>query len=293
MSIHLNPGDIDLLEKLALGLLVHPGSSPVSKPRLFLGKIPEHFPIEIPISEQNLVIGTLARSETQIEIVLEGNLTPEEVFSFYRAQLTSQGWHEPENLRSQGGGFIHSSIGPYEMLTFCQESSGAGLTLHIVSIESATTMVRLNLSLDRSRNPCKPRASMQNHRKLQGMIPRLVPPPGAQQHGGSGGSSSDEAHTTTTLTTHLALDALTTHYADQLTQAGWTKTNTGASGPVAWSSWHFTSEEQEPWSGLLFILKTPEKPDDYFLYVRVTWSKPASDQKLTDWFSNSSTFSIG
>jgi hypothetical protein len=104
--------------------------------------------------------------------------------------------------------------------------------------------------------------------------------------------NSDEAHTTTTLTTHLALDVLATHYAGQLTQAGWTKTDTGVNGPMAWSSRHFTSEEQEPWSGLLFILKIPEKPDDYFLYIRVAWSKPENDQKFTGWFS-SSTFSIG
>ena len=149
MSENPTPGEIDLLEKLALGLLVYPGDPRASKPRLFLGKIPENFPIEVPMPEQSRVVGTLARSETQVEIVLESDLKPEEVISFYRAQLTSLGWH----------------------------------------------------------------------------------------------------------------------------------------------SWHFTSEDQEPWSGLFFILKTPEKPDDYFLYVRAAWTRPESDQKFTGWFSSSSTLS--
>ena len=68
MSTHLNPDDIDLLEKLALGLLVHPGNSQVSKPRIFLGKIPEHFPIQIPVSEQSRVLGTLARSKPRLRL---------------------------------------------------------------------------------------------------------------------------------------------------------------------------------------------------------------------------------
>jgi hypothetical protein len=88
MSENPTPGEIDLLEKLALGLLVFPGDPRVSKPRLFLGKIPENFPIEVPMPEQSRVVGTLARSETQVEIVLESDLTPEEVVNFYRAMAS-------------------------------------------------------------------------------------------------------------------------------------------------------------------------------------------------------------
>ncbi len=294
MSENPTPGEIDLLEKLALGLLVYPGDPRASKPRLFLGKIPENLPIEVPIPEQSRVVGTLARSETQVEIVLESDLTPEEIFSFYRAQLTSLGWHEPEGMwPHHAGGFLHSDFGPHMNITFCQEPGGAGLTLNILQLESTTTDVRLNLSLDREMNPCAQQAMMRRHMRHHEMyeiIPPLIPPRGAQQSGWSGGSSSDEVHTTATLKTTLALDALAKQYADQLSQAGWTQTDAGASGPLAWHTWHFTSEDQEPWSGLFFILKTPEKPDDYILYVRAAWTKPESDQKFTGWLSSSSTF---
>ena len=115
--------------------------------------------------------------------------------------------------------------------------------------------------------------------------------PANAQHGGGGGSGSDEVHTTATLKTNLALDTLAKHYADQLSKDGWTQTDTGMSGPLAWHTWHFTSkEDQQPWGGLFFILKTPEKPDDYFLYVRAVWIKPESDHKFTGWYSTISTF---
>lgn len=294
MSENPTPGEIDQLEKLALGLLVYPGDPRASKPRLFLGKIPENLPIEVPVPEQSRVVGTLARSETQVEIVLESDLTPEEVFSFYRVQLTSLGWHEPEGMWPHPGGFLHSDFGPHMNITFCQGSGGAGLTLNILQLESRSTDVRLNLSLDREMNPCAQQAMMgrqMHHHGMYEIIPPLAPPRGAQQRGGGGGSGPDEAHTTATLKTNLALDALAKHYADQLSQAGWTQTDAGASGPLGWHTWQFTSEDQEPWSGLFFILKTPEKPDDYFLYVRAAWNKPESDQKFTGWLSSSSTFS--
>ena len=205
VSENPTPGEIDLLEKLALGLLVYPGDPRASKPRLFLGKIPENLPIEI---------------------VLESDLTPEEVFSFYRAQLTSLGWREPEGMWPQhGGGFLHSDFGPHMTSTFCQEPGGAGLTLNILQLESTTTKVRLNLSLDREMNPCAQQAMMRRQMHHQGMyeiIPPLVQPQGAQQRSGGGGSGSDEVYTTAMLTTNLALDALAKQYADQLSQTGWT-----------------------------------------------------------------------
>lgn len=68
------------------------------------------------------------------------------------------------------------------------------------------------------------------------------------------------------------------------------QTGAGADGPIAWYIWRFTAEDQEPWSGLFFVLKTPDKPDDYFLYIRATWIEPEGDQKGSGWFSNISLF---
>lgn len=126
----------------------------------------------------------------------------------------------------------------------------------------------------------------QRHHRMFETIPPLAPPSGAQQRGGGGGGGSDEVHTTATLKTNLALDVVAKHYADQLVQGGWTQTGAGADGPMAWYTWRFTAENQEPWRGLFFVLKTPEKTDDYFLYIRATWIEPEDDQQGSGWFSS-------
>lgn len=294
MSENPTSDEIKLLEKLALGLLTYPSDPRVAEPRLFLGKIPENLPVQISVPEKSRILGTLARSETHVEIVLESDLKPEEIASFYRTQLASQGWHEPEDMQvHRQGGFLHSSIGPYTNMTFCQESSIAGLTLSMQRMQGTATSIRLNLSLDREMNPCaqqtRDRRQMtphQRHLRMFEMIPPLAPPFGTRQRSGGGSSGTDEVYTTASLKTDLALDAVVKHYADQLIQGGWMQTGAGADGPLAWSTWHFTAEEQEPWSGLFFVLKTPEKPNDYYLYIRATWVEPEDDQKGSGWYSN-------
>ena len=293
MSENPTSDEVKQLEKLALGLLIYVADPRVAEPRLFLGKIPENLPIELPVPEQSRVLGTLARSETQVEIVLESDLKPEEIASFYRTQLASQGWNEPEDMQPhRQGGFMHNNFGPYTHMTFCRESNIAGLTINVQQLQSATTNVRLNLSLDREMNPCVQQARNrrqmmlhQRHHRMFEMIPPLSPPPGAQQRGGGGGSGSDEVHTTATLKTNLTLDIVAKHYADQLVQGGWTQTGAGADGPMAWYTWRFTTEDQEPWRGLFFVLKTPDKPDDYYLHIRATWIEPEDGQQGSGWFS--------
>src|SRR5258708_9497377 len=137
-------------------------------------------------------------------------------------------------LHHHAGGCVHSDFGPHMNITFCQGAGGVGLALTVLQLESTTTDVRLNLSLHRDMTQCAKQAMMRHHmhhHEMYEIIPPLVPPRGAQQRGGGGGSSPDEAHTTATLKTNLALDALAKHYADQLSQAGWTQTDAGTSGP--------------------------------------------------------------
>ena len=136
MSDHLAPDDFEQIEKLLLGLLVTPGDLWEVKPRLFLGKIPENLPVELPVPEQTQVLGTLARSEAHVEIVLESELTAEEVLRFYRTRLIALGWQVPDPLvLYHPGGFVDASFDPNttdtsrHAATFCHAASGAGLTV--------------------------------------------------------------------------------------------------------------------------------------------------------------------
>ena len=88
-------------------------------------------------------------------------------------------------------------------------------------------------------------------------------------------NSSRDSHSAAGLTTPLGLEAVATHYADQLSRGGWIQIESGTSGPLAWQRWQFTNEDQEPWIGLFFALHTPEESSDYFLYVRTTGNPPA------------------
>ncbi|MGO8948972.1 MAG: hypothetical protein ACLQUY_15250 [Ktedonobacterales bacterium] len=283
-----SPGELALLEKLAVGLLASPGDPRGTQPRLFLGKIPESLPVEVPVPDQTRVLGTLARSETNVEILLESDLTPEDIRTFYRTRLTALGWHEADFGSPHQGGFLHSRFGRSTNIVFCQVQGGAGLTLNLAPPESTPTTVRLTLSLDRDMNPCAREAMRRGdlrHHTPHDLIPALVPPQGAQQRSGGGGGSSNEVHTTATVITALGLDAVAQHYGDQLSQAGWKQTDVGTSGPLAWHTWQFTSDDQEPWTGLFFALKTPGKLDDYFLHVRAAWSLPESNPTFTGWMS--------
>lgn len=295
MSESQIPDEDNELEKLALRLLVYPGDPRVNKPRLFLGQIPANLPVEVPIPEQSYVVGTLARSEEQVEIVLTSNLKAEEVLSFYRERLKPLGWNEQDDAElHRMGGFLHGHLDSTNHVTFCQSSYGAALTLNIMQLEGTTTDVRLDLNLDNENNPCAPQQTrMRRHMRHPGLyevIPSLSPPTGTQQQGGSGSSGMDEASTSATLKTDVTIDVVLKHYANQLSQAGWTQIAEGASGPLAWNTWKFTYEDQESWHGQFFILKTPEKQEDYFLFVRATWDQPESSSKRSGWLRSSGSF---
>ena len=180
------------------------------------------------------------------------------------------------------GGFIPLDFAPREtpashhMVSFRHDASGARLTVNTLLLGDGTVRTRLDLHLISPRTQRMvahhPLPSAQARRPI---IPFLIPPPGARQQPRTGGGGSSEFHSTALLTTALELEALANHYANQLRGGGWTETASSMSEPLAWQAWQFTGEERKPWSGLFFALHTPERPDDYFLYVRVALNLPS------------------
>jgi hypothetical protein len=258
MSNQPSSGDHERIEKLALGLLMRPNDPWEVQPRLFVGKIPENLPLELPVPEQTEVLGTLARNASTVDIVLESTLTAKEIQSFYRTRLTALGWQEPdEDLPYHPGGFVRHPGPPPQMpdsflrhtITFCHDASGAGLAITVFPQEDHTTRVRLELALERYRNRCAELARIRQ--QAQGMMPKLIPylfpPPGAQQHSRSSGGGWREVDRAAVLTTTLGLQDVAEHYGEQLHRAGWTQTGQGVSGPLAWQTWHCISDEQQLW----------------------------------------------
>ena len=55
----------------------------------------------------------------------------------------------------------------------------------------------------------------------------------------------DETSSSATVQTAIGMETLVRHYTAQLEKAGWTRTNEGESGPVAWNSWRVEDEEPD------------------------------------------------
>lgn len=178
-------------------------------------------------------------------------------------------------LVSPRGGFVHSHLRALEhSALFCQGPRGPALNVRALTEQAGFTDMRLNLDLDERNSPCAQSARMRRQQRLhmigfERLIPPLAPPAGAQQMGGGGGSSANDSYySSATLEADDDLAALAAHYAAQLEQAGWTRTDAGQSGPLAWHSWAFHDEDGEPWRGFFFILKTPGTEHEHFLYIR-------------------------
>jgi transposase len=145
--------------------------------------------------------------------------------------------------------------------------------------DAAQRSVVLSLALERYMNRCAELA--RRRRQAQGMMPKIIPyllpPPGAQQYSRISGGGWREVDSAAVLTTTLGLEAVAAHYGEQLRRAGWTQTDQGASGPLAWQTWHCISDEQQPWTGLFLALHTPKQPADYYLFVRASRNVPTTN----------------
>ena len=285
------PGNHEaLLETLALRLSVRAFDPRTDKPQLFVGQLPDGLPVELPMLQGSRVIGSRARSAKHLDIVLDVPLPPEQALAFYKEQLLAAGWNEPEQAMHtpRHGGFVHSSLlARQHNALFCKGLHGPALNVIALLEQDGFTDVRLNLNLDERESPCGQSTRMARMQRLHGrageqLIPPLIPPANAHQRGGSGGGGDDSWYSTATLETDVDLGTLARHYSTQLEQAGWARTDEGTSGPAAWHIWTFQDEDNEPWYGMFFMLKTPGKEREYFLYIRVEWGNKPEQR---GWFS--------
>jgi hypothetical protein len=249
-----------------------PVAREVQWPKIFVGRLPEEMPIDIPIPEGLEVVGSLLRDERNpyddpsVEIVLDAGMPAERVRDAYRELMTAAGWSEPDQ-RGFGGGFGFRPIGVTAL--FCRGERGPALYLSArdtaANDRGAPTDVRLRLVMGSRYSPCAPEPY--HEPDFERMIPNLAPPPGAYQYPGGGGGSTDDVHATATLETDLEPAAVGVHYANQLEGAGWTRTDESRGGKQAWSTWRFADEDGSPWSALFFALQLPEAPRRFFLLV--------------------------
>jgi hypothetical protein len=269
---------VAMLQELALRLTTSPFDQRTQQPQLFVGQLPGNLPFELPIPAGSRIVGSLARGPEHIDMVLDVPLAPEQALAFYKEQMQAAGWGEPEQPMGpmmRAGGFVHTHLSAFSNnALFCKGSRGPALRFMAWAGQAGVTDVRLSLNLDEQNSPCgeSARTRRQQHMHamgLESLIPPLTPPAGTQQRGGGGGGGGDSWYSTATLEADGDLATLAAHYADQLEKAGWTRTDGGQSGPGAWHTWTFQDEDQEPWQGMFFMLKTPGREREYFLYIKI------------------------
>ena len=258
--------------------------------QILLGQIPS-LPVEFPLPEGSSVLGTLIRSPDSAEVILDMPLSAEQVIAFYKERLGADGWVEPDVFRGhRRSGFTHAGFpGETNSITLCKGADTPGFNIQAFSGRGSLTDVRIDIA-GGEYSPCfqqrGPKSRRMERHGFHDLIPALAPPEGARQTGGGGSSGQDTVSSHAMLETDVELAALIPHYAKQIEAAGWIKQDEGQSGTFAWNAWKFQDEDNEPWRGTFFILKSPGRQREYSLYVEAKWDQ--EEKPSGGWFSYSS-----
>lgn len=248
----------------------YPGGPEPGGVQILAGQLPEDMPVELPMPRDAEVVGSVARGDQNVEIILDVPGEPQSVLDAYEEQLVAAGWREPELDGPSGGGFVPPD-GAFASL-FCREGEEPYLTVSVFPLDDgdmSDVRVSLNSAPEGFSTPCEEQMVPPGPPGVQGLIPRLEAPRGATMlEGGEGGGGGNSWYSSSTLETEMSVADLEEHYRAQLEDAGWSREDSGAGGPAAWSTWTFT-DEGDRWSGVFLALDIPEQEDTRFLYLRI------------------------
>jgi hypothetical protein len=237
-------------------------------PDLLPGQMPGDLPVEVPLPEGAQLVGSVRWTETA-EVIFDTGMSRDEVIRFYEAHYLPQGWTKPDLMHfGMGGGFTHSGfpdLGAY----FCKDGSNSWLHIRAMEVPGEPTSMYVSVSTNTEQSPCSHNQRREIARMridFMDVVPALSPPEGARQIGGSSGGGGDSYRSEAHLKTDLDMEAVSTHYNSQLEQAGWTRSGAGNAGPVAWSTWDLTYED-ENWHVLFTAMAQPWSEGEYKLLL--------------------------
>jgi hypothetical protein len=268
----------------------------VNNPQVLIGQIPEGLPFKLPLPPDSSILGTLIRGPEYASIVLNVDQSPERVLVWYRERMKESGVQELEVPgAAQRSGFTQTGIQSDMRATFCYGSRGPSLMVNALSRDNDGTKADVRLELDMTGMICKHFANNRMQRPLfASLIPQLVPPSKTTQRIDSVGASStiDSVHSIATLILEndMNIVELAAHYNTQLEQGGWVRSDAGASGPFAWSTWTFRDEDNELWHGSFLILKMKIQKPQYTLYIQANMDTGISPSG--GWFSSLAPMTI-
>lgn len=265
----------ELLGKFALRLTrATSGRHDEGYPRLYVGTVPDEFPIEVPLHPDTHVIGTIIKSPGNGQIYAEAQDIPERVVQISDDFLLAEGWRRMA-MESDLGGFQPGSSEEFERAHYCKTDSGPAL--HITARASPEVVSEIDFIYQAEpHGSCNPgaRKRMREMHGLRTMIPPLLAPTGTWKSGGGGGGSPDHWRTSAILETEMTVGDVMDHYAEQLNASSWTRLGTIEKGSTLVTYWEFMDSKERPYIVLLDVKKLESQPELRFVHLVISSLDP-------------------
>jgi len=228
---------------------------------IMVGRLPEQWPSDLPILQDSRILGSQVPTSGEMLVILGTDLSLESAYDIYDAALHTAGWttlqvDQPFGIREGFTANLRLQHFNYNRADKGKEEQGQGMTLRVKAngLPDGSTEVRLYLGNQESSTTNR----RQSRRRFeQPLILPLLNTPGSAELTTAGSGAGERYRTSTAyVVTELDIHSLANFYTDQLVRAGWQISDVGRSGPIAWSTWLFTSAQGDGWEGTFVVAES-------------------------------------
>lgn len=261
--LDLSPQNISEFREVALRALNHQrGLFGANRVQLWSGKVPTHWPINLPLLDKTTIIGSLTAEQSSgptIQVFLDVTESLENILDAYKESLIEQGFKEV-------GPFGFSMPIPrsdWRAITFCNKDVDVSVQLEVANESLTHVIISQQLFWF---SPC----SVPPQTGLPPLPQKLADPADMiTQSSGSYSSGPGNQSIDRGVLTTLTLDELMTHYGTQLREQGWILMESGSSDYAIWSLWRLTDLRNQKWIGTIWISGNLISPTDKLLHMQV------------------------
>lgn len=233
--------------------------------------MPKNFPYDLPLPNDANIVGSIAGYSAEYELLLDTNLTPEEIQEFYAVALVEKGWHVAPSSPDLRGFISQADI--YSV--YCTQENKSSLRVGTPFVSETKRGIRLSLdtTIDTYAYMCEDSNAGQEY-AYEKLIPQLKAPNGTWIQTSNYNSSDGDMEITADIYSTLSPADLIKFYNQQLLEAGWQMQNTDNNGgQIARSNWTLKDEQGRKWHGSLTISKTTTESGFLITVLRIEKAK--------------------
>lgn len=233
--------------------------TPEAQVGVYLGKLPEALPVELPIPKSAKIAGSVLVPNTTMTAVGDVPQSKDDVLAFYTDQLQALGWTE------QGPRVSISKA--QSQFTFCLKAKN--LALQVSALEKAPNAsdLRLLLLMDPKYGGCLPITHVEESSSMATDVSDLSVLASERLISQSGAGGTYDHSTTLIFDTDLEVQAILDNFVKQLEAKGWRQLESGSGPSLHWSTWTYQDQEKQTWNGVLDLFQSPQNSSRYFLAV--------------------------